>query len=204
MAVTLSADSAASIASCTSRRATFNPAPNEPAALPADLDPPTPTDRPSAAWNIPAAVAAWLVPGLGHFLAGHTRRGLILLVCIGALWVSGLLIGGISVIQYRAYDRTVRPWYLGQALIAPSIAVEYTHDRYRAQFAGRDPRPDDEHIPYQPAYARAYELGTLYTALAGLLNLLAIIDIVYREPRSTEHILPLGAGHPAEPPPEAG
>ena len=154
--------------------------------------------RIQAIWNIPAAVAAWLVPGLGHFLAGHTQRGIILLVCIGGLWLSGLLIGGISVVQYRANDGSVRPWYLGQALIAPSIAVEYTHDRYRARYAGREPRADDPDPPYEPAYGRAYELGTLYTALAGLLNLLAIIDIAYREPRSTEHKLPLGAGHYSE------
>lgn len=164
---------------------------------------PTPAEpaRPQPAWNLPAAVAAWLVPGLGHFLCGHTRRGLILLLCIGGMWTGGLLIGGISVVQSRSSEGMLRPWYLGQAVIAPSIAVEYTHDRYRARFAGRDPMPTDASIPYQPAYGRAYEIGTLYTALAGLLNLLAIVDIVYREPPSTEHKLPLGAGHSTE---EAG
>lgn len=146
-------------------------------------------------WNLPAAVAAWLVPGLGHFLAGHTQRGLILLICIGGLWLAGLLVGGISVVQARGSDGSVRPWYLGQAVIAPSIAVEYTHDRYLSYSGGKDPSVDDELIPYQPAYGRAYEIGTLYTALAGLLNLLAIIDIAYREPRNAEHKLPLAAGH---------
>lgn len=145
-------------------------------------------------WNLPAAVAAWLVPGLGHILCGDARRGLVLLVCIGGVWVGGLLIGGISVVQSRGADGSLRPWYLGQAVIAPSIAVEYTHDRYRSGLGGRDPEPGDEAVPYQPAYARAHELGTLYTALAGLMNLLAVIDIAYREPRSTEHKLPLGAG----------
>ena len=149
---------------------------------------------PNPVWNIPAAVAAWLVPGLGHILAGHTKRGAILMACIGGLWVVGLLVGGISVVQSRNSDGTLRPWYLGQAIIAPSIAVEYTHDKFRARFEGKDPSPHDESIPFSPAYGRAAEIGTLYTALAGLLNLLAIIDIAYREPRSTEHILPLGAG----------
>lgn len=164
-------------------------------------DPDTPTTaraRPAPVWNFPAAVAGWLVPGLGHLLTGHTRRGLILLVCIGGLWLSGLLIGGISVFKSRSADGAVRPWYLGQAIVAPSIAVEYTHDRYRNQNAGYDPLPDDGAVPYQPAYGRAYEIGTLYTTLAGLLNLLAVIDIVYREPRRRdEHKLPLAAGGPA-------
>ncbi|MFN3166467.1 MAG: DUF6677 family protein [Phycisphaeraceae bacterium] len=167
-------------------------------------DPDAPVDRedarahPAPAWNLPAAVAAWLVPGLGHLLTGHTRRGVLLFVCIGGLWAAGLLIGGISVVQSRSSDGMLRPWYLGQAIIAPSIAVEYQHDRYRTQNAGQEPEPGDPAVPYQPAYGRAYEVGTLYTALAGLLNLLAIVDIVYREPRSSEHKLPLGAGHSSE------
>ena len=116
------------------------------------------------------------------------------MVCIGGLWVAGLLIGGISVVHARNTDASLRPWYLGQALIAPSIAVEYTHDRLRARTEGADPSPYDKSIAFEPAYGRAAEIGTLYTALAGLLNLLAIIDIAYREPRSTDHALPLGAG----------
>jgi hypothetical protein len=155
-------------------------------------------DRPAPAWNLPAAVAGWLVPGLGHFLTGHTRRGVLLFLSIGGLWSAGLLVGGISVVQSRSSDGMLRPWYLGQAIVAPSIAIEYQHDRYRTQNAGQDPDPTDADIPYEPAYGRAYEIGTLYTALAGLLNLLAIVDIVYREPRSNEHKLPLGAGHSSE------
>lgn len=154
-----------------------------------------PPTKPRAAWNLPAAIAGWLVPGLGHFLCGHTRRGVILLLSIGGLWLCGLLIGGVSVIQARTPEGGLKPWYLGQAIIAPSIAVEFLHDRYRAKNGGMSPMPGDAVVPYQPAYGRAYELGTLYTALAGLLNLLAVIDIVYREPRrGGEHKLPLGAG----------
>lgn len=131
---------------------------------------------------------------MGHILAGHMRRGIVLFVCIGGLWLSGLLIGGISVMHSRSQDGALRPWYMGQAVIAPTLAVEYLYDRYRSQNAGHDPQADDATVPYQPAFGRAYELGTLYSALAGLLNLLAIIDIAYREPRSTAHKLPLGAG----------
>lgn len=116
------------------------------------------------------------------------------MVCIGGLWTVGLLVGGISVVHSRNADGTLRPWYLGQALIAPSIPVKYTYDKVRARSGGSDPSPYDESIAYEPAYGRPAEIGTLYTALAGLLNLLAIIDIAYREPRSTEHLLPLGAG----------
>jgi hypothetical protein len=153
-----------------------------------------PTDTIPPVWNLPAAVAAWLVPGLGHILSGHVKRGVILLICIGGLWTSGLLIGGVSVVSTRSVNGTLRAWFLGQAMIAPSFVVEYTHDRLRARTEGNDPSPYDETIAFSPAYGRAAEIGTLYCALAGMLNLLAIIDIAYREPRSTEHALPLGAG----------
>lgn len=151
-------------------------------------------ESPPPVWNLPAAVAAWLVPGLGHLLAGHLQRGVILMICIGGLWITGLLVGGVSVVSTRSSNGTLKAWFLGQAMVAPSFAVEYTHSRLRARTEGEDPSPYDETVAFSPAYARAAEIGTLYCALAGMLNLLAIIDIAYREPRSTEHALPLGAG----------
>lgn len=151
---------------------------------PATTDPGPPPR--TALWNLPAAVAAWLLPGLGHLMSGEVKRGIILAVAIGSLWVGGLLIGGIGVVQSKADNGQVRPWFLGQMLIAPSLVVEYTHDRYRALYGGSEPDPDpDKPTLYEPSYGRPHEIGTLYTALAGLLNLLAILDVAYRAPRST-------------------
>ena len=134
-------------------------------------------------WNLPAAIAAWVLPGLGHLMGGEIKRGLVLGITIGSLWVAGLLIGGINVVEAKTADNRVRPWFLGQMLMAPSLLVEYTHDRYRAQYRGQEPTPDpDGPTLYEPSYGRPYEIGTLYTALAGLLNLLAVVDVIYREP----------------------
>jgi len=144
------------------------------------------TTQRGPAWNLPAAIAGWVLPGLGHLLIGDLLRGLILATSITLLWLSGLLIGGIGVVQARDAQGSFRPWFLGQMLIAPSLAIEYTHDSYRAQYGGSDPLPtDDGSLPaYTPSYGRPHEIGTLYTALAGLLNLLAIVDVIYRQPRS--------------------
>lgn len=126
-------------------------------------------------WNFTAAIAAWIFPGLGHVLLGHVRRGAILAVTIGLLWVAGLLIGGISVI-----DRHHHPiWFLGQMLVAPSLAVEAGHRHLINQYG--TPMPGEDPI-YQPSFGRVHEQGTLYVALAGLLNLLAILDVLYRDP----------------------
>lgn len=146
----------------------------------------SPISQRGPAWNLPAAIAGWVLPGLGHLLIGDLLRGLILATAITLLWLAGLLVGGIGVIQARDAQGGFRPWFLGQMLIAPSLAIEYTHDSYRAQYGGTDPLPsDDGKLPaYTPSYARLHEIGTLYTALAGLLNLLAIVDVIYRQPKA--------------------
>ncbi|MCE9588995.1 MAG: hypothetical protein K8S99_00545 [Planctomycetes bacterium] len=129
-----------------------------------------------AQWNIVPAVAAWLLPGLGHMLLGERQRGMILMATIGILWLTGFLIGGVSV-----FDRQDHPaWFIGQSLMAPSLAANVGFNSIKA---GRpDPRPDDPSPAYEPSFGRVNEQSILYTALAGLLNLLAILDVLYREP----------------------
>jgi len=133
----------------------------------------------SPRWHFASAVAAWLVPGLGHWLIGQKRRALILCLSIGLLWVGGGFIGGIGV-----FDRKAHPiWFAGQVLIAPSILVEKWH----VSLQGVDvspPMPDAATIAYQPSYANIHEQGVLYTALAGMLNLLAIMDVLYQDSRA--------------------
>lgn len=132
--------------------------------------------NPAGRWNFLAAIAAWAVPGLGHYLLGQPKRGVILLISIGLLWTAGLLVGGISVI-----DRQDHPaWYLGQMLLAPSVAVNYVHQYLPEPMPGPSPA-------YTPSIARVQEQGILYTALAGLLNLLAILDVLYRDPADPRH-----------------
>lgn len=148
-----------------------------------ELSLPHTAPHPAPAWNIPAAIAAWVFPGLGHALSGDLKRGIILAIAIMTLWTGGLLIGGISVIESRSPLGQFHPWFLGQALIAPSLIIEYNHDRYRAVTGGKPPQPETETgepALYEPAYGRPHEMGTLFTALAGLLNLLAILDVLYR------------------------
>lgn len=138
---------------------------------------PGPSTPPGPRWSLAAAFLAWLLPGLGHFVLGQPRRAVVLGTTIGTLWLSGLLIGGISVI-----DRQEHPaWFLGQMLIAPSFAANH----YRATLVRDHEGTFDPagNPPFEPAYARAQEQGTLFTSLAGLLNLLAMIDVLYRESR---------------------
>lgn len=135
----------------------------------------------SPKWHFAAAIATWLIPGAGHFMLGQRGRGVILLACIGLLWVGGFFIGGVSV-----FDRKGHPvWFMGQMLIAPSILVEGYHRSL--QTAGQPPRPDDPAGQYQPSFGHVHEQGVLYTALAGMLNLLAVMDVLYRDPADPRH-----------------
>ena len=136
-------------------------------------------DRP---FKVPApivAVVGWLIPGAGYLLLGQLARGLTIGFTILTLFVLGLLIGGIHVVDPPTFATpaggpplTIRhkvkvvlekPWYIGQFLSGAIGLI--------SGWVG----------PSQPApHARANEIGTLYTAVAGMLNLLAMIDSAHR------------------------
>lgn len=132
-------------------------------------------------WHPAAALAAWILPGLGHFILGQKQRGAILCVTIGVLWLAGMIIGGISVFDHREHPA----WFVGQMLMAPSVVMDQTIVLKLKPHAGPT-RPESDPA-YEPSFGRVNEQGVLYTALAGLLNLLAILDVIYQDPRQREN-----------------
>ena len=124
-------------------------------------------------WNLGPTFFAWLLPGLGHWLLGERKRGAILVGSIGGLWIAGLLIGGIGVIDRRSHPA----WFAGQILTAPSLAIQYATGQPVHRQNGRSPSDPSS---FQPSFGRVKEQGILFTSLAGLLNLLTMIDIAGR------------------------
>jgi hypothetical protein len=62
-----------------------------------------------------------------------------------------------------------KPWFIGQVLAGPvAIASNVIATRWGGESGS----------PF--SHARVYEIGVLYTAVAGMLNLMAIIDAAYR------------------------
>jgi len=121
------------------------------------------------------ALCGWLVPGSGYVVLGHTARGLTVGITIIVLFVLGLLIGGVRVVDpppnfladpVRAAIN--KPWFAAQLLTGPIAVV--------AAAAGRNEA-------FVASHARVNEIGTLYTAIAGALNLLSIIDSSWRAGR---------------------
>lgn len=129
------------------------------------------------------AVLAFLLPGLGHVALGHTRRGILIGVSILTLFLSGILIGGIDVIDRRE-DKW---WFLGQACAGP---VAFAADAYHQSLKVRDPVTNslrapnpDEHPRFEKSLGRVNEIGALFATIAGLLNLIALIDAAWHTPR---------------------
>ena len=125
------------------------------------------------------ALAGWLLPGSGYWLIGQKTRGLTIGVTIIILFLLGILIAGIRVVEApnmsgpgSMISRVLqRPWFLGQALTGPiGLASAYASD-----VLAESPRYKNVQ-----SKARLAEIGTLYTAVAGMLNLLAIIDSAHR------------------------
>jgi hypothetical protein len=153
------------------------------------------------------AAAAWALPGLGYWLIGARWRGLMAGITILLIYVFGLLIGGVRVIDVPGYDglgyaygtnpavsgpasrfdprQRVMPkpltsavfekaWYIPQALVGPiNIATSYAS--VQASRAG-----------YVRSTAKLSDIGTLYSAVAGMLNLFILIDAAHRAAKARE------------------
>ena len=149
------------------------------------------------------AIASWLVPGMGYLLIGQRTRSLTVGVTIIVLFLGGLLIGGVRVLDvpgFNSYGQPImavnertreskaimavnpwqeikaKPWSMAQIMAGPISIFGGGASILAAQPAttnGYNAIAEVSHTPVN-------EAGTLYTSVAGMLNLLAIIDAAYR------------------------
>lgn len=102
---------------------------------------------------------AWVVPGGGHFLLNERKRAVVIFVTVILTFVVGLYIGSIGAID----PVNAKPWYVAQLMNSPIVF-----------FLGQISTSG-----HFPVYGRAGEIGQIYTSIAGLLNLLCIVNAVY-------------------------
>jgi hypothetical protein len=129
-----------------------------------------------------AGFLTWAVPGLGHIYLGHRGRGLVLLVAITATFWSGVAIGGVRETvdpQKRKLWFTAQLCTGGQTIAA--LALHRSLDRAGA--------------PNPAGHWLTTDIGVHYTGVAGLLNLLVILDAIGRADRPG----PNGRGKPRAP-----
>ena len=115
------------------------------------------------------AILAWIVPGAGHFFIKEKKRAAIIFVTIMATFTAGLSIGSIAVVDPVG----AWPWYIGQMLTTPGVAL-IAEVAQHAEMMG----PDGKLIPLV-SYGRPHDVGQIYTAIAGAMNLLSILSAVY-------------------------
>ena len=103
-------------------------------------------------------ILAWLVPGAGHVWQGRRQKGLVFLIAIPLMFATGLLLQG------RLF-----PFEFSQPLVALAALATLGNG-----------------LPYLMATAMglgagvvtaaSYEYGNTFLIVAGLLNMLVIID----------------------------
>jgi len=182
-----------------------------PSAQPAPQPPARPRgDAPAAGSEPPApeqfdpvaAVFGVIFPGAGQVYLGQKWRGVFAAVGVLGLFLGGMLIGGISVIDRR--DNPV--WFIGQAMVGPiAFGVDYVHqhrfkvvdpatgrrraaypDETRDPVSGRAmPAGPGQGPPYMRPLGRVAELGTLFATIAGMMNLIVIFDAAWHARRGT-------------------
>jgi hypothetical protein len=148
------------------------------------------TPAPPHGFNPVAGIAAILFPGAGHVVGGETRRGVLIAVGILGLFLGGILIGGIDVID----SKEDRVWFYGQALVGPlAFGVDYVHQNYFKVRIGQERRsanPDERRLengtaklggtpPNIKSLSKVNELGTLFATVAGMLNVIMIVDAAF-------------------------
>jgi hypothetical protein len=142
------------------------------------LDATAPRGRPTAARSTATRVlAAWLVPGLGHLLQGRRLRALI--VCAALL---GLLALGTVLCDGSNLDRERHFYYwAGQFLLgAPVMLLELV----------RGHPPVTRELPY-------VDCGLGMACVAGLLNVLAMIDVANHDEQVAGAAVPAAAASDA-------
>ena len=146
-----------------------------------------------------AALLAWLVPGLGHIYQGRTGKGALFFVCVFGTFLFGLFLGRGKVVYASLPGQ--QPWrwqyycQLGVGLPAMPALLQrrLVSERKPPKFGGFMAPPHDTpqsllddagNKTQQPNQLAAwtiemhpmFEVGTMYTVIAGLLNILVICD----------------------------
>src|SRR5262249_7150283 len=146
---------------------------------------PGPPRRPN--YDPLAGVLSYLVPGLGQLYQGRVGKGLLFLVCLYGLFFYGMYLGSWKNVYIHLADRNVtstvldRIRYAGQFWIGiaawPALMQHYDipvpfHKDFQKVPSER------ELNDLQRDGDKTWDLGWVYTVIAGVLNVLVIYDAV--------------------------
>jgi hypothetical protein len=160
---------------------------------PANKSSPPTVPPPAHDWT--AALLGYLVPGLGQIYQGRVGKGILFLVCLYTLFFYGMYLGsGKNVYLYtpRSDERpTVPPGFIQQHLnrshfygqfwigiVAWPAIIQASYPENPPAFLGdfeRTPK-ESELNALQTNGDKTWDLGWVYTVIAGVLNIMVIYD----------------------------
>ena len=117
-------------------------------------------EKPALPGGFPARlmIAAWLVPGAGHFLQGKRGRAAILFASIISMFGLGLLMKG-EFLSFRSPSILQRLGFLGEWSVGAAMPM--------AHFFG---------YPGGDIFFVSSDYGTAFLVAAGMLNILTMFD----------------------------
>ena len=121
-----------------------------------------------------AAILAWIWPGLGQISLGRPKRGGFIMFGVLFLVIVGVLVGGVDCVDRRE----AKLWFLAQGLCGPIVfGVDYVNQNM-IKTQGEEQRL------VTTSLGHVEEMGTLFVALAGLMNLVVMLDALVDSPHA--------------------
>ncbi len=126
---------------------------------------------------------AWLMPGVGHVAGGDRNRGIIIFVTIALTFWGGIAIGGV---RTTVDPQQKKLWFMAQICTGTHAVAAFAW--------GEHERPADGKKALAYSQWDATEVALVYTGVAGLLNLLAILDALVRVETASRRRVPAMPG----------
>ncbi len=145
-----------------------------------------------------AALLSYLIPGLGQIYQGRVGKGILFMVCLLGLFFYGMRLGSCenvylpdtNVQQNMVFgfkplgDVENRPHFAGQVFIGmaawPAILQYASYEPQKPKhklFGNWQRQPSEDRLnELQRDGDKRWDLGWVYTVVAGVLNLLVIYD----------------------------
>lgn len=117
-----------------------------------------------------AGLLAWLVPGLGHFYLRQYWRGAVFLAVITVTFWCGVAIGGVvNTVAPRSHPA----WFVAELCTAGNSLGGLALRRSLPEISEKSASP---YLATWPAD----DIGLVYCGVAGLLNVLVVLDAIAR------------------------
>jgi hypothetical protein len=116
----------------------------------------------SAGKWIPAVALGWLIPGGGHMMLKRPARGAVILACVAAMYLLGLMMRG-ALFEPRSDDLLTAVIYYGGFVGNVMSGILY----FLTKWLGYA-QPD--------VAGHVHDYGTKFLVAAGLLNVLGMVD----------------------------